>query len=396
MQRRWLTLYFAGIMLITACQPQEITLEVTRLVEVGGEEVVVEVTRIVQETLVEEATRLVTDEVVIEVTKSPLGSPARPVQLLFPPTVDTAVLNQRADILAQSLTAETGYQFVAGILDDEATVIETMCAAPMETIGFLSPSGYVLAEAACGAVPGNVAIHDDALSWGTGMLVTRRGEGLTAIEDLAGKKWAVADTDSLANFHYFRALLQDAGIEPGEIIEVSGESAAMLALYEGDVDFATAEFIPPIMPYEERLWDYEEDDPEPHRFLGIPPTRSPIGYVVVNGEPEFGGYRLRDARSRIFDVAPDIYERTVILALSAQMPNETVAFGPDFPLGLSQQVVTALTEYAASDACGDSLCSADFYGWTGLEPVVDETFEPIRFIQKTLALSAEDMLGEAR
>jgi hypothetical protein len=53
MPRMWFALLLTGLMGLTACQPQEIALEVTRIVETQE---VVEVTRIVRETVVEEAT----------------------------------------------------------------------------------------------------------------------------------------------------------------------------------------------------------------------------------------------------------------------------------------------------------------------------------------------------
>ncbi len=389
----WLTLLIAGTLGLIACQPQEIVVEVTRLIENQEAQEVREVTRIVPETVVQEATRLVSESVIVEVTKSPLGTEARPVQLLFSPSVDTAVIGRRGDELAQALTEETGYKFVVGVLDDEQTVIDLMCSAPLETIGFLSPTGYVLAKEKCDVQAGSMAVGSDGYTWQTGMIVTRRDSGINNLEELDGKSWAVAGDDSMANQLYFQALFAEEGIEPGEIIEVSGDSEAMLAVYTEEADFATAAFVPPVMPYEERLWMYGEDDPEPGRYLGIPPTRSPIGYVLVNGEPEFGGYRLRDARSRIFDVEPGIYDRTQIVALSAQIPNDTVAFGHDFPLGLARKVTTKLTAFAASEACATSICASDFFGWTGLLPANDEMFEPVGFIQKTLNLSAGEMLG---
>jgi phosphonate transport system substrate-binding protein len=333
----WFALLFTGLIGLTACQPREIVLEVTRIVEtkVETQKEVVEVTRVVTQTEVQEATRLVTEELLVEVTKSPLGTAARPVQLLFSTSVDMAVIGRRGQVLAQALTEATGYEFAVTILDDEQTVIDLMCDAPLETIGFLSATAYVLAAEQCGIQPGSVAVNGDGLTWQSGMIVTRRDSGINTLADLEGKSWAVADRGSIPNFLYFQALLQEEGIEPGDIIDISGDSAAMLAVYEEEADFATADFVPPIMPYEERLWDYNEDDPEPGRFLGISPTRSPIGYVLVNGEPEFGGYRLRDARSRIFDVVPQIYDRTQIVTLSAQIPNDIAAFGHDFPLGLA-------------------------------------------------------------
>ena len=211
-----------------------------------------------------------------------------------------------------------------------------------------------------------------------------------------GKAGQFRADDRLANQLYFQALFAEEGIEPGEIVEVSGDSAAMLAVYDEDVDFATAAFVPPVMPYEERLWEYGEDDPEPGRFLGLPPQRSPIGYVLVNGEPEFGGYRLRDARSRIFDVQPEIFDRTQIVSLSAQLPNDMIAYGHDFPLGLARQVSTILMEFAASDACATSICAPDFLGWSGLLLADDDMFNSIGFIQETLNLSADEMLELAR
>ncbi len=396
MSRMWFALLFTGLIGLTACQPREIVLEVTRIVETQKE--TLEVTRTVPQTEVQEVTRLVSEELLVEVevTRPPLGSAARPVQLLFSPVVDTAVINKRGQILAQTLAETTGYEFVVSVLDDEQAVIDLMCEAPVETIGFFSAAAYVLAAEQCEIQAGSVAVNDDGLTWQSGMIVTRRDSGIDSLDDLEGKTWAVADRDSIPKFLYFEALLQEEGIELGDIVEVTGDSAAMLAVYEEEADFATAEYVPPIMPYEERLWQYGEDDPEPGRYLGLPPTRSPIGYVLVNGEPEFGGYRLRDARSRIFDVVPQIYDRTQIVTLSAQIPNDTVAFGRDFPLGLARQVTMAFAEFAAADDCKESLCATDFFGWTGLLPAEESIFTPVGFIQETLDLSADKMLELAR
>ena len=379
-----------GLIVLTACQPEIVQVEVTRTVV---ETAVTQVTRIVTEISTTEVTRVVPEEIVLEVTKSPLGSEVRPVQLLFPPVAETAVISERGAELAQALSDATGRRFVVGILDNEQAVIDMLCNAPQDTIGFITATAYVLAAEQCDVQVGNVAVHADQYPWQTGMIVTRRDSGINELEDLEGKSWAVADDTSISNFLYFQALLNDAGIEPGEIIEVSGDSAAMLAVLNQEADFATASYIPPIMPYEERLWEYGEDNPEPTRHLGLPATRSPIGYVLVNGEPEFGGYRLRDARSRIFDVEPEIFDRTKIITLSAPIPNETIAFGADFPIGLARDVVVILTELAGGEACATSLCAADFYAWAGLQMANDVNYAPLRFVQTTLNLAPEEVLN---
>ncbi len=164
----------------------------------------------------------------------------------------------------------------------------------------------------------------------------------------------------------------------------------MLTLLDNTADFTTAAFAPPLMPFD-RTWTYGEDDPEEWRVLGIPPTRSPIGYVIVAGEPEFGGYRLRDARSRLFDTHPEIYDSTRIVALSEPIPNATVVLGADFPLALARDVLATLPEFAASEQCETSLCSADMFGWTGLQPIEDSAYDPIRFIIEKLDIEPADL-----
>lgn len=394
---KWLVfLLSSGLLAFTACQPQEIQVEVTRLVEVPAE---VEVTRLVTDTErgVEVATSVVVQEVpellaTVEVTPPPLGSSERPVQLLFPPVADTEVATRRGQFLADALAAATDREFAVGVLDSEQAVLDLLCAAPADTIAFLSASAYVVANAACAAQPAAVAVHDDAYSWQTGMLISRRDSGINELGDLAGRSWAVADTSSVPDYLYLRALLAQEGIEPGEIIELPSESATILAVYNGEADFATAAYTPPVMPFEERLWVYGEDDPEPSRYLGIPATRSPIGYVVVAGDPENGGYRLRDARARIFDVQPDIYDRTQIVTLGAQIPNETLTFGSDFPLALARQVSETVVAFMNSEACAASLCADDFYGWLGMQPTTDEAYAPLRAMAGALELTAEEML----
>lgn len=333
-----------------------------------------------------------TVSVTVEVTRPPVGTASRPVQLLFPPVAPGAVIMQRAEPLAEALRAATGAEFAVGVVDSEAALVELLCTAPEDVIGFVSAAAYAIAHDECGAQPGLVAVGDDGLPWQMGMLAIRPGGG-AELADLAGKRWAVADTHSLPNYLYFLARMTAAGIEPGEIVSAPEESSALLALYDGEVDFSTASYVPPIMP-NDREWIVGETEAEEWRLLGIPPSRSPIGYVLVAGEPEFGGYRLRDARARMFDTTPEIFNATRILALSEPIPNDTIVFGANFPLGVARQVLATMTGFAASDACATSICSADLFGWAGLQPAEDAAYDPIRAIKDTLELEAADLFAE--
>jgi phosphonate transport system substrate-binding protein len=165
----------------------------------------------------------------------------------------------------------------------------------------------------------------------------------------------------------------------------------MLAVYNQEVDFATAFFSPPLLP--DGTWTAGEHDPEVWRDAGEQPVRTEEGQTLVAGGPDEGGYRILDARSSVTDTAPDIFEQTRIISLTDLIPNDTVSFGPEFPLDLSEAIIAALVEFTASDACLESICAEEFYGWTGVEPVGDSFYDPVRTAMELLGISEQDILG---
>jgi phosphonate transport system substrate-binding protein len=113
----------------------------------------------------------------------------------------------------------------------------------------------------------------------------------------------------------------------------------------------------------------------------------------VAGGPDGGGYLILDARGQAMADYPTIFEETTILALTPQIPNDSVSFGPGFPLSLADQIVDALVEFTASEACATSICSPDFYSWSGIEPVGDSFYDPVREAMEALGITEEDVLG---
>jgi phosphonate transport system substrate-binding protein len=190
-------------------------------------------------------------------------------------------------------------------------------------------------------------------------------------------------------------MFQGAGIEPGEIVETGSHNNAMLAVYNGEVDFATAFFSPPLLPNYARQWTYGVDDPEIWRDAGEPAIRNEEGRTFVGGDPADGGYRILDARQTVNDVAPDIFDKTRILLLTDKIPNDTVSFGPEFPLNTANQIVNALVEWVSEDNpdCLESICSDQFYNWTGVEAVTDSFYDPVRFLMDQLNITEADVLG---
>lgn len=381
----------ALLFIIAACTPTTETVEVTRVVtetmevEVPVEtevEVPVEVTRIVTETVVEEVMAEVAD----------LGSPERPIKVLFVPSVEVDQIISGGEVLANALTDATGLTFEVSVPTSYAATIEEICASPDDTIGFIPAQGYVLANTRCGVTVGAAAVRF-GLSWYAAQYVVPFDSPATSLEDLAGASWCIPDFGSTSGYLYPSAEFAALGIEPGEIIETGSHNNSMLGVYNGDCDFATAFFSPPLLPNYARSWAYGVDSPEIWREAGVSPVRNDEGRTFVNGDPADGGYRVLDARSSVSDTAPDIFDNTRILAITDQIPNDTVSFGPEFPLNTANQIVNALIDFTASDACAQSICSEEFYNWTGLEAVTDSFYDPVRSAMDYLGITEEDILG---
>ena len=390
MKKAWLIVALLVLStLIVACQPQ--TVEVTRVVtetesvEVPVEvevEVPVEVTRVVTET--------VTETVVEEMEM--LGSAERPIKVLFVPSVDAEAIVTGGEVLANALEAATDMSFEVSVPTSYAATIEEMCASPDDTIGFIPAQGYVLANNRCGVTVGAAAVRF-GLSWYAAQYVVAFDSPFESVEDLAGASWCIPDFGSTSGYLYPSAEFAAIGIEPGEIVEAGSHNNAMLGVYNGDCDFATAFFSPPLLPNFARNWTYGVDDPEIWREAGVSPVRNEEGRTFVGGDPADGGYRILDARSSVSDTAPDIFDETRILALTDRIPNDTVSFGPEFPLNTANKIVKALVDFTASEDCLQSICSEEFYNWTGLEPVSDGFYDPVRSAMDYLGITEEDILG---
>jgi phosphonate transport system substrate-binding protein len=380
---------------LAACtaEPEQIEVVVTRIVEQIQEreiEIPVEVTVIVEKI----QTRIVTEEVIVEAEMAPLGSEERPIKVLFVPSVEVDTIISGGELLADALADATGLNYEVIVPTSYAATIEEMCASPDDTIGFIPAQGYVLANDRCGVTVGASAVRF-GLPWYAAQFIVRADSGIESLEDLAGKTWAIPDFGSTSGYLFPTAMFQGAGVETGDIVEAGSHPNAALAVYSGDVDFATTFFSPPLLPFYERQWQYGVDDPEIWREAGVSPIRNEEGRTFVNGDPADGGYRVLDARASVADTAPDIFDVTRILLLTDQIPNDSISFGPEFPLNTANQIISALDEWVDEDNpdCLASICSEDFYNWTGVDPTNDSFYDAVRFLMSTLGITEEDILG---
>lgn len=309
-----------------------------------------------------------------------LGSPEHPIKVLFVPSVDAGVIVSGGEVMAQALNEATGLTFEVDVPTSYAATIEAMCASPEDTIGFIPALGYVLANNRCGVEVGAAAVRF-GLSWYAAQVLVQRDSDIQSLEDLNGKKWAVPDLGSTSGFLYPSVMFQDAGIEASEIVEAGGHGQSVLAVYNGEVDFSTSFFSPPLT---DPAWQFG-NEPEPYDPTSV--IRNDEGRCFADE------VRVLDARCSVAETAPDVFEKTRILTLSPQIPNDTMSFSPEFPAELRDVIVEAVVEFAASDACAESICSDDFYNWSGLEKVTDSFYDPVRNLISVLGYTEEDIFG---
>jgi phosphonate transport system substrate-binding protein len=338
----------------------------------------------------EEPTEVMTEAPTEVMTEAPteapvaeLGSPERPIKVLFVPSVDVDFMIESGDLIANALNEATGLTYEVSVPTSYAATIEEMCASPEDTIGFIPALGYVIANQLCGVQPGLAAERFGWNVYWTGFYVARDSEFQT-LEDLAGATWAYPDAGSTSGYLYPASIFSDLGVEVGETIEAGGHPQSILAVYNGQADVATAFFSPPLLP--EGTWAMT-DDPD------VPADVIESCAPNADGELWCGDYRVLDARSAVSGDAPDIMQEVRILALSKEIPNDTMSFSPDFPEELKQDIIDAVTEFVSLDneACVQSLCAEQFYNWTAVGPIADENFDGVRILVAEQGITLEDL-----
>jgi phosphonate transport system substrate-binding protein len=326
-----------------------------------------------------------------EAMEPELGSAERPIQVLFVPSVDAQVIVSGGDVMDEALTAATGLEFEVSVPTSYAATIEEMCAAPADTMGFIPGFGYVLASNLCGV---DVAFKAVRFGWPVywSQILVPRDSDITSIEDLDGLTWAVPDLGSTSGYLVPLVQLNDAGVEPGEIVEAGGHPNAALAVYRGDADFATTFFSPPLI-LDGDAWAIGDPPQVPDDLVDLcGPTdeEDPDLYCGDN-------FRVLDARASAITDAPDIIQKVRILEISPEIPNDTLSFGPDFPADVRTQIEDALVAFAGecetdeNCAWNDSIGNQDFYGWTGIEPATDAEYDTLRAVVDVAGITLDDL-----
>jgi phosphonate transport system substrate-binding protein len=319
----------------------------------------------------------------VMVEEGALGSESNPIQVLFVPSVDTDFMIASGDAIAEAFMDATGLYFDVSVPTSYAATLEEMCASSDKTIGFIPAMGYALANQLCGVEP---ALAAERYGWNVywAQIIAKRDSGIESFADLEGKTWAYPEATSTSGFLFPTALFADLGITVGESFEAGGHTAVVKAIYNGEADFGTTYFSPPLLP--EGRWAID-DPPEP--YLDILDTCA----ENEEGKMYCEGYRILDARTTISTDAPDVIQVVGIVGLTPEIPNDTMSFSPDFPDDLKEAIIAGVTKYIGSDACAETICNENFYDWTAVGPIADENFDGIRLLLEAQGITLEN-IGE--
>lgn len=272
--------------------------------------------------------------------QSDVGTPENPIQVYFVPSVEASIIVTGGDVMKAALEEATGLSFEVAVPTSYAATIEAMCASPSNSIGFIPAAGFVVASERCGVEVGAAAVRFGwSVYWAE--YIVRRDSPIFTFGDLAGKTWGYGDVTSTSGYIVPATELANAGIEVGDTVETGGHNQTVLAVYNGEVDFGTTFYSPPLMPEGHAAWQLG-DLAEPWDLT------VDESYVSDDGSKLFvGDIRVMDARANVRDTAPDIVDQVRVLRVSQPIPNDTLSFGPEFPEELRTQIIDALIAFSA-------------------------------------------------
>jgi len=313
-----------------------------------------------------------------------IGTEAHPIKVLFVPSVDAQVITAGGEVMAAALESATGLKFEVSVPTSYAATIEEMCASPTDTMGFIPGLGYVLANQLCGVDVAFKAVRFGFDVYWAQVLVPRDSD-IDELSDLDGKKWAYPDAGSTSGYLAILPLFAEAGVEPGETLEAGGHTGAVRAVYNGEADFATTFFSPPLKPEGETPWAIGDDPEIPEELIETCGPNEDGSRLLCSG------WRVLDARAGLRTEAPDVIQKVRILTVSDAIPNDTLSFGPDFPAELRATIESALVEFAKTEEWNNSIGSQDFYGWTGINTAEDAEYDIVRQMVEAAGLTLEDL-----
>lgn len=310
-----------------------------------------------------------------------IGTRAHPIIWLLPPSVLPATIEEVANQIAKALSDMTGLYIKPVVAPDYAALIESMVTARGDTMACPTTNQYVEITKRNPNVHARLAAVRYGYHYYFSTIYVPRDKGFTSVQDLNGKIWIYNDPGSTSGYVLPKLFFDKLGIKPGGVVESGGHTNSLIALLEGQGDFATGYGSPPLPPnclaealkacgYEWEygmdpelwVWDRWNNDLYPEPIRGIVKD---VRYAVAKATEAYGSYW-------------DIVRKIGILATVGPVPNDCLAFCEGFPKDLEDKIVQAVIEHIRSPE-GQALWSnPNFYEWYDVKEIDDSFYDPYR------------------
>jgi phosphonate transport system substrate-binding protein len=274
-----------------------------------------------------------------------LGSEDKPIIWVFVPSGEMERVTAGAQSVADLLHDETGLYFKVLVATEYAGAIEAMCSDPAEAhMASLATFAYVLAADRGCAEAALLSVRFGSPTY-NGQLLVHADSGLSELSDLAGKTFCRPDPLSTSGWVIPSIMLRAAGVDPetglAQVVDAGSHDAVAAGVYNGDCD---------------------------------------VGATYV------------DARTRIEADYPDVMEKTVVIAIEPDIPNDGVQFIPSLDQELRDKIVDGLLAIAQTEEGLEALNTA--YQWEELIKADDSFYDAFRQIVQAAGINVEDLLGE--
>jgi phosphonate transport system substrate-binding protein len=278
-----------------------------------------------------------------------LGSKQQPIIVMLTPSVDAQRISKSGDSLMAYLHAQTGLHFRASVPTNFIAVVEAFGAEKAD-IAIMNTFSYLLANAKYNAHASLKVVRRDGEMSYRGQIIARANEDINSIEDLRGRRMAFVDPSSTSGYIYPKALLLQRGVEIGEEVFANKHDNVVTMIYQGQVDAGATYYSPA---------------------------------DKATGE-------LLDARARVKEQFPDVFQKIKILELTEPIPNDPVVFRNNFPAAFEQRIIKALLAYASTPGGKASLM--DIASVEGLAPSSDAEYTEMRKLVTTYSVDVEEAL----
>lgn len=283
----------------------------------------------------------------LEKANRDLGSKKNPVKMYFVPSMEASSVVTSGEAIGRYLEKETGFHFKVAVPTSYAAVIEAIGTYQAD-VAWLPTFAYILAKEKYDAQVKFMTVRN-GLNKYCGQFVARTDSGIDSLSQIAGKVVAYTDAASTSGYIYPSAILQQKHIVPGKYTFAGGHPQAISAVYNKTADVGCTYWSPP-------------DE---------------------TGKP-------KDAREKLLETYPDVFQKIKIVALTDSIPNDTVTFRRKLPADLEAKIVAALVKFAA-DPAGQKILR-DLYDIDGLTPATDKDYDIVRQTLKTLGKDPQEFL----